>query len=204
LTPQRAALGWFGVAMLLAVGALLVHGRAAAVLDWQPGFAWTEPWRWWSAAWVHWSGLHLGANLAGAVLVGALGVVADVPWRGVLAWLLAWPLTQLGLAFEPGLLRYGGLSGVLHAGVAIVAVQLVVEGPRARRALGALMLAGLATKLLCEAPWRGPLAHPPGWDIAIAPLAHVTGVVAGIFAALALRAWHAPATMANDEPTRRR
>jgi len=189
LTRGRAALGWVAVAALLGIGALLVHGAPADALDWQRARAWSQPWRWWSAAWVHLSDLHLAANLAGLLLVALLGIAADVTPRGVLAWLLAWPATQLALVVEPGLTRYGGLSGVLHAAVAVVGVQLVAEGPRLRRGLGALLLAGLAAKVLVEAPWRAPLQHPPGWDIAVAPLAHASGAVAGVLAALALRAW---------------
>ncbi len=189
MTRGRAALGWVAVAALLGIGALLVHGAPADALDWQRARAWSQPWRWWSAAWVHLSDLHLAANLAGLLLVALLGIAADVTPRGVLAWLLAWPATQLALVVEPGLTRYGGLSGVLHAAVAVVGVQLVAEGPRLRRGLGALLLAGLAAKVLVEAPWRAPLQHPPGWDIAVAPLAHASGAVAGVLAALALRAW---------------
>jgi rhomboid family GlyGly-CTERM serine protease len=189
LTRGRAALGWVAVAALLGIGALLVHGAPADSLDWQRARAWSQPWRWWSAAWVHLSDLHLAANLAGLLLVALLGIAADVTPRGVLAWLLAWPMTQLALVVEPGLARYGGLSGVLHAAVAVVGVQLVAEGARLRRGLGALLLAGLAAKVLVEAPWRAPLQHPSGWDIAVAPLAHASGAVAGVLAALALRAW---------------
>jgi hypothetical protein len=51
----------------------------------------------------------------------------------VAAWVCAWPLTQLGLLMRPDLSHYGGLSGVLHAGAAIVALHLVWRGARARR-----------------------------------------------------------------------
>ena len=188
-TP-RASLPWCGVAALLAGGALVVHlaggPAAAAALDWQPALAASQPWRAWSAAWLHYSELHLAANLAGCALVAALGWAAALPRRAALAWLAAWPLTQLGLLLEPALAHYGGLSGVLHAGVAIVALQLVREGPRRRRSVGLAILAGLALKLVLERPWAGPLAHPPGWDIATAPFAHVSGSAAGLLAALLL------------------
>ena len=189
MTRNRAALGGVAGAPALGAGALLVHGAPAAPRARQRARAWSQPWRWWSAAWVHLSDLHLAANLAGLLLVALLGIAADVTPRSVLAWLLAWPATQLALVVEPALARYGGLSGVLHAAVAIVGVQLVAEGPRLRRGLGALLLAGLTAKVLVEAPWRAALQHPPGWDIAVAPLAHASGAAAGVLAALALRAW---------------
>ena len=178
---------WCAIAALLVLGALLAHGRPPAVIDWQPALAWTQPWRWWSAAWVHYSTLHLGANVAGAALVAALGWAARVPRRVAVAWLIAWPSSHVALALEPAVRHYGGLSGVLHAGVAVVAVHLVRNGRRQRRWIGGAMLAGLAFKIILEKPWAGAVQHPPGWDIATVPLAHLTGVIAGLLAALAAR-----------------
>lgn len=163
---------------------LLVFEQATAtkVLAWEPAL-WPEAWRWWSAAWVHLSRLHLAANLAGAVLVIALGVAARLPLRAAIAWALAWPLTHLGLLVMPELARYGGLSGVLHAGVAVAATTMLWRPARGERRLGLAILAVLALKLLSETPWRGPLLHSEGWDIAIAPLAHATGTIAGVLLA---------------------
>lgn len=128
---------------------------------------------------MHFSELHLAANLAGCVLVAALGLAARVPTRCVVAWALAWPVLHLGLWVQPALTHYGGLSGVLHAGVAVVAVHLLLRPSRAQCRIGALVLAGLAMKLLGEAPWAGAISRPAGWDVAVAPLAHVSGVLAG-------------------------
>ena len=186
MTLQRGAGWWCGISVLLAAGALLAHGRVSDAIDWQPLLAWSEPWRWWSAAWVHLSDLHLHANLAGTLLVALLGVASDVPVRAAMAWLIAWPLTQLGLLAQPALAHYGGLSGVLHAGVAVVAMQLMIEGPRRRRLIGVTVFAGLALKLFSETPWVGPVQHPQGIDIATVPLAHVSGAVSGGLIACAL------------------
>ena len=70
-----------------------VRPRAGRRSTGSPALAAREPWRLFSAAFVHYSTLHLLANLAGAALVGALGFFARVPRRVVLAWLVAWPLT---------------------------------------------------------------------------------------------------------------
>jgi hypothetical protein len=99
-----------------------------------------------------------------------------------MAWLIAWPLTQLGLLAQPGLAHFGGLSGVLHAGVAVVAALLIIEGPRRRRWLGVALLAGLAIKLLSETPWGAPVQQRDGLDVGVAPLSHVTGVLSGLVA----------------------
>jgi len=164
-------------------GALLAWNVDSRRIDWQPALAATQPWRALSAAFVHYSALHLGANLAGAALVGALGHAARVPLRSVIAWGVAWPLTQFGLLLQPALLHYGGLSGVLHAGVAVVAVHLVCAGSVSQRRIGVAMLAVLIVKVLSETPWAGPLRHPAGWDIAVAPLAHASGGAMGALCA---------------------
>lgn len=181
---------WLGVGLLLLVPSLLIAqqpGLARMALSWVPSLAWHEPWRWWSAAWVHLSTLHLLANLAGGVLVLLLGWVARLPREAAWAWALAWPLTHLGLLVAPDLLRYGGLSGVLHAGVAVAAVALVREAALRRdRMLGGLLLAGLCAKVLGERAWAHTLVTPPGWDIAVAPLAHASGTVCGAVVALVL------------------
>ena len=106
-----------------------------------------------------------------------------MPLHGVIAWLLALPLTQMGLLARPDLPHYGGLSGVLHAGVAVVCWQLIVHGRGARRTIGALTLLIVALKVVSEAPWGPALRHPAGWDIATAPFAHASGLVVGVIAA---------------------
>lgn len=165
---------------LLGAGAALAGLAPALQLDWQPGLSIAQPWRAWTAAFVHWSPLHLGANALGLALVVLLGLRAGCRWPAALAWLAAWPLTHWWLLWQPGLAHYGGLSGVLHAGVAVACCQLLQDGPARRRIVGALLLAGLLAKVLLEEPWRGPVRQTPGWDIAIAPLAHATGAAAGL------------------------
>lgn len=147
---------------------------------------------------MHYSALHLAANLAGAALVGALGAAARVPARMVWAWACAWPLTQLGLLARSDLAHYGGLSGVLHAGAAVVAIHLVRTGPRPRRLIGAALGAGLVVKVLTESPWDAALRHPAGWDIATAPLAHASGLIAGLACALAAEALRRRTVVPDD------
>ena len=182
---KPAPRAWVGLAVLLAAAALAGTGVDPSRLDWQPARAVAEPWRAFTAIAVHYSALHLGANLAGTALVAALGVIARVPAPLAAAWAFACPLTQVGLALRPDLAHYGGLSGVLHAGAAVVAVHLILAGTGPRRAVGAALGAGTVLKVLIEAPWGPPLRHPPGWDIATAPLGHATGLVAGTVCALA-------------------
>lgn len=182
---RPATRAWIALAGIGAAGSLLGGWLPAGALDWQPALAWTEPWRWITAAFVHWSPLHLGANLAGAAVVAAFGWTAALPARAALAWALAWPLTHGALLMQPALAHYGGLSGVLHAGVAVAATAVASQEAGRRRRIGLAVLAGLALKIILERPWAGPLSYPQGWDIAVAPLAHAGGALAGVACALA-------------------
>ncbi len=175
---QRPGRAWCAVAALLATGSalVLIGAPPSTALDWQPRLALGEPWRALSAAFVHYSALHVIGNAAGLAIVAAYGAAARAPVRLALAWLVAWPLTQFGLLVQPALAHYGGASGVVHAGVAIATLHLLDVGPRW---VGGLVLAGLVAKIGLEAPWGEPLRHFEGFDIAIAPLAHASGALAG-------------------------
>ena len=138
---------------------------------------------------MHWSGGHRWANIAGTVLVGALGWRAHCDRFDSLAWFVAWPLTHLGLLLQPRLAHYGGLSGVLHAGVAVAAVSLLLRERGARRALGVAILLGVALKVGLEQPWLSVLQRVPGWDIAIATGAHLSGALVGVTCAFVAALW---------------
>ena len=176
----RGRLAWAGVAALLGACGLLGGLLPAASIDWQPALAAREPWRALSAVGVHYSPTHLAVNLVGVFVAALFGVVARVDTALAAAWLAAWPLTHLGLLVRPDLTHYGGLSGVLHAGVAVVVTGLLATGTRAQRAVAAALAAGLVAKLVSEAPWGAAVRPVDGWDIAVAPLAHTTGALAGV------------------------
>jgi len=186
---------------VLAGGTVLAAWLDPQQLDWQPGLALTQPWRCWTAAWVHWSDGHRWANVAGTALVAALGWRAHNDRFDSLAWFVAWPLTHLGLLLQPGLAHYGGLSGVLHAGVVVAGASLLHREHGARRALGAAILLGVALKVGLEHPWQGALQRVPGWDIAIAPGAHLSGALMGAGCALIAALWrhHASAPRPGAE-----
>lgn len=162
------------------LAALAGQAATPTLFDWQPARLWTEPWRWWTPVAVHYSALHLVANLVGAACLAWLAWSARIDTAMALSWALAWPATHLGLALRPELLHYGGLSGVLHAGVAVIGVHLL----RRRWRWGAALLLGLALKVLLEQPW-GPVAQrADGLDIAVAPWSHLSGAVAGALSAV--------------------
>ena len=150
-TPRRNdGTAWVVLAALLCVGAIVVTaiasegGRApidapiAMAFDWQAALGLRQPWRLWTSAWVHWSGAHLLVNAAGAIVVAFVGWRARLPAAAALAWFLAWPLTQVLMAVLPAdrlgalMPHYGGLSGVLHAGVVVLGLSLAWPVARAR------------------------------------------------------------------------
>jgi len=172
------------LALVLVIGLAGLLRVNPHLIDWEPASAWHQPWRWWSAAWVHWSDGHRWANAVGALLVAALGWRAGCDRYDSVAWFIAWPLTHVGLLLQPALAHYGGLSGVLHAGVVVAACSLWHRERGTRRLLGAAIGVGVVLKVLLEQPWQRPLHRLPGWDIDIAPAAHLSGAMAGAVCAL--------------------
>ncbi|MBI2733757.1 MAG: rhomboid family intramembrane serine protease, partial [Aquabacterium sp.] len=114
-------------------------------------------------------------------LLAILGARARLPVHATVAWLLAWPLTQIGLLHQP-LHTYIGLSGVLHAGLSVVALHHLtrpIQMDRHQKILGLILLVGLIFKIIMENPWQYALIRPLGSDINVAPWAHLSGAAAG-------------------------
>jgi rhomboid family GlyGly-CTERM serine protease len=178
---------WIWLVLCMGLAAVSVHFLQADLfyLDWQPDLAFTQPWRAFTAACVHWSDRHLWLNLTGAVCVAALGFELSASGGCVFAFLLAWPLTHIGLGLRPELLHYGGLSGVLHAALVIIALHGLTQA-RAQRFLAIVLIGGVTIKVLSESPWGPVLRHPAHWDIAIAPLSHATGALSGLICGVIL------------------
>lgn len=171
----------------------------ALSLDWQPALGLSQPWRLWSCAWVHGSVAHLLANVAGGAVLAFVGWRARLSAAAALAWLLAWPGTQLLMAaigsqrLAAVMPHYFGLSGVLHAGAVVLGLSLAWPTahtharPRRERWIGLAIVAGTLAKVALEQPWTlAPHADEP-LGIAVAPVAHACGIGAGLLAWAALR-----------------
>jgi rhomboid family GlyGly-CTERM serine protease len=177
----RRGQSWLLASTLLAAGSLL--GFALGPAQRWALAAGPEPWRLLSAGLAHWNALHLAGNLMGLAVVGWLGRRAGLPAAATAAWLLAGPVTHALLLLHPHMPPYAGLSGWLHAGVA-VAVLVLLQRAGPERRIGALIGAGLIIKLLLEQPW-GPLLRPGDWwGGATLPLAHACGALAGTLTGL--------------------
>ncbi len=179
-----AARAWVGVAAAHVIASVVVSVSVARMgpgwlhgLDWEGGVvAALQPWRMFTAAWVHWSPQHLAMNLVGAAALAVLGWTTGLPRRAAFAWLLAWPLSQVVISMAASAPAHlGGLSGALHAGAAVAAVWALRRGRT--RGVGALLVAGLVGKLAWE--WlRGPQPIS-GADAVTWPPIHLVGSLCG-------------------------
>ena len=191
--PRSGVTAWWALGGLLLAGSLglsfglgLAPSPGVAAWDVNRRLMWAEPWRWWTSAGVHVSAAHLWANVAGLVAVLIWGTVARLPLRSALAWFIAWPMSVLLLPLDASWVRAVGLSGVLHAGVAVAALHLALDHRGAARLIGMLVWSGLVVKVLVEnLAGVAPLAGAPGWSVSTA--LHASGVVAGTLATLLLR-----------------
>ena len=87
----------------------------------------------------------------------------------------------------PEISHYSGMSGLLMAMLAVLAVHATIL-PETRIS-GVLLLCVLGFKLLSEHAWTQPMAFDPRWGFNVVYAAHLTGTVAGAVSAAALRGW---------------
>lgn len=136
-------------------------------------------WRLISGHLVHLGIGHLWPNLTALVVIGALfdDVFGNADWW--CATLVSAAAIDAGLYwFNPNVLWYVGLSGVLHGFVAAGALALLLR----RQALGAVLALGLGAKLAFE-QIVGPVpftAASVGGPVVVA--AHLYGAAGGAFA----------------------
>lgn len=154
------------------IGRLLRYERHA-MIEW-------HAWRVLTAHFVHLNGVHLMLNAGGLCIVWLLagGLVGPLQWY--LAAALSAAAVCLGLyVFSPAVTWYVGLSGVVHGLLCAVAMcRLTV-----RDWVGAILLLGVALKLVLEQSGHGPVSGSLiGGDVVID--AHLYGVMGGGFAGL--------------------
>jgi rhomboid family GlyGly-CTERM serine protease len=134
-------------------------------------------WRLVSGHLVHLGLGHLWPNLAALLVIGALfeDVFRNADWWRISAVSAA--AIDVGLyLFDPRVLWYVGLSGVLHGFVAAGALALLLR----RQPLGAVLAIGLCGKLLFE-QFVGPVpftAESVGGPVVVA--AHLYGAAGGL------------------------
>jgi hypothetical protein len=194
-----------------------LHGVASMLLWWAgDGLVQTmtwradgwllQPWTLWTSAWVH---LNTPQLIVNQIALGALTAFAWVirpTLACTTAWFLAWPLAQLSLLWWPQIGYAVGLSGPLHAGTMVLAMQLIlrrIDIPKAQR-WGGLLALGLLAKLAIEQGWRYPVVWDGGNNISVVRAAHWAGAIWGLVLAT-LIGWHmgrwkAPAKRPMETP----
>ena len=172
---------WVVVALLAVCALLAAGGDEVRELGRYERYAIEsgEYWRLVTGHLVHLGFGHLWPNLAALAIIGLLfeDVFRTADWLRVGAASAA--AIDLGLyAFEPDVLWYVGLSGVLHGYVAAGALALSLR----REKLGAVLAVAVAAKLIFEQV-VGPVpftAESVGGPVVVA--AHLYGVVGGLLA----------------------
>jgi rhomboid family GlyGly-CTERM serine protease len=110
-----------------------------------------EPWRLWTAHWVHLGAWHFALNAI------ALALLPEIFLRTserifVLLWFVLPPFLSLILyIFQPNLVQYAGLSGVLHGIYLATALNAIQSSHVAERRMGCLVALGLCLKVGWEA-----------------------------------------------------
>ncbi|HEX5783883.1 MAG TPA: rhomboid family intramembrane serine protease [Burkholderiaceae bacterium] len=176
---------WLGLCVGHAVASMLVWWMGDGLGAWMTWRAddWLQrPWTLWTSAWVHRNTPHLISNQLAVGALAAMAWVLRPDGRASLAWVLAWPLIPLCQVGWPLVGHYVGLSGLVHAAVAAVAVQLLLgveRGPQVRR-WGWVLALGLGVKLGLEQAWTRPVVWSDGLGISVVQSAHLVGAVAGV------------------------
>lgn len=187
MKPPRA---WWALCGLHGAASLLMwwagQDNPASVWVWRADDGLQHPWTLWTSAWVHLSTPHLVGNLLAMGGVAAAGWVLRPDTRCALAWLLAWPLTQVSLLLWPQVGYATGLSGLMHAGTLLLAVQVALGRLpiRGARFWGGLLTLAVITKVVLERGWAAPLAWDADADIQVVQAAHVTGAAWGVLLGL--------------------
>lgn len=185
--PWRSS--WWWLCGLHAALSLLVWWLPPEVAD---AFTWrstdwtTRPWTLWTSAWVHLNLPHLVGNVLAMGGVAAAGWVLQPDARSTLAWLLAWPLTQVSLLLWPPVDHAVGLSGLMHAGVLVLAVQVaLVRLPiRGARFWGWLLVGVVMSKVVLERGWSRPIVWDAENHLSVVQAAHTTGAFWGVLLGL--------------------
>ena len=168
--------------LLIAASALLWRsGVAGHVVPerwmWQPDLWRQQPWTLWTAGLLHFLWPHLLGNALALAALAVVGASLGATPRDALALWLAWPISTLALLMWPPIGGYYGLSGVVHAAAAIVALRAMAQPPL--RWLGLLLGGGLMIKLALERGWVVPVGFDSGWGFNVVFAAHLTGAAAG-------------------------
>lgn len=141
----------------------------------------SEPWRWWTANWVHVGWRHYVLNMIAFFLI--IFVFPHVNTKSLAICLVAFSplLTATLYVLMPNIYAYAGLSGILHGIYAYVALQSLSIAKE--RKFAVLVLLCIALKVGWE-KWHG---YSETAQLIQAPVlieSHQIGLLIGVLAAL--------------------
>jgi rhomboid family GlyGly-CTERM serine protease len=159
----------------------------AELLEYRRALAAGEPWRLFTAHFVHLSFLHALLNCVALLLLDRLfadrlrprELFAILGFTPILVSLIFWMVL-------PELQWYRGLSGVLHAVYFAGCVVWIASSAGRPRWLPIAALIGGALKVLLEQPWDSSFPMHEALRIAVVPQSHLIGAIVGTSAGLLL------------------
>ncbi len=139
----------------------------------------SEPWRWWTAHWVHVGWRHYALNMLAFILL--VFIFPHVRVKTLVLCLLVLPvLVSAGIYFlMPGISAYAGLSGILHGIFVLAAIESLFVVKERKFAL--LVLAVVVLKVVWEKIFGSESA-----ELIQAPVlveAHQLGLLSGLLVA---------------------
>lgn len=178
------------VGLYAVVGAIMALElfQPGGLLEYRRALLASEPWRLFTAHFVHLSFLH--ALLNGIALLLLDRLFADRLRPRELFGMLAVTPVLISLAFWlllPELQWYRGLSGVLHAIYFAGCVLWLAQAAGRARWLPIAALLGGTAKVLFEQPWDASFPVHEVLRVAVVPQAHLVGAIIGAATGLLLR-----------------
>ncbi len=190
---MRGTHAWLVLCVMHGVASMLMwwaREPAVLALTWRASDWTSHVWTLWTSAWVHLNTPHLIGNQLALGALTAIGWMLRPPLSAALAWTLSWPLLQVSLVLWPQVAHAVGLSGLLHAGVAVLGLHLLMgAAPRGARPWGATLLGGLLFKVMLERGWYHPVVRSADADLSVVQAAHLTGVVWGVLLGALAALW---------------
>jgi rhomboid family GlyGly-CTERM serine protease len=188
LSGENGGLIWGGMCTVLAVACVAVWLLPVELqigLRWQANSWQQQPWQIWTGSLAHLSDPHLFVNLLALLCLAIIGAHLGCGRDEVLAALIAWPLSNLGLLIWPQVQFYAGFSGLNHALAFVICAQSAMKFivKREFSMIAFLLFWLLLVKIIFEAPWSEPLQADVSWGFTVVQAGHLTGMLAALTAA---------------------
>ena len=176
----RPVLPWATVAITLLAGCALAFPAVGSALIYERApILHGQVWRAWTGHMVHFGLSHFFWDLAIFLPVGCW---LEILWPAKTRWFYLaspWIISATMLAFDPGLLRYAGISGVATGALVLLAGLHLRQRKSEPAWFWIAVLALVGVKIGHELFTGAPLMVSDFSGIRTVPLAHISGVLCG-------------------------